>query len=274
MKKIGVFYNPNKTELKQLFQQLESWSKLRKIALVIFHDLPEDILIFNLDLAICLGGDGTMLRFGRYFAGTGIPILGVNLGRLGFLTEINKNELVKELNHLLDDNNFKIEDREIFDISILREGKVIQEYSCVNDISIKNSEAARIIDLDLFVDEEFVVTSIGDGLIISTPTGSTAYSLAAGGPIVSPDLSVYVISAICPHTLNLRPIVVSSSKNIKVKVVDKVDILLSVDGQLSHKLLHNDFVSLNKSNKTLKLLITHDYSYFKVLREKLSWGSR
>ncbi|MCP4481305.1 MAG: NAD(+)/NADH kinase [bacterium] len=267
MQKIGVFYNQKKMGLDNLF------TELKKINCKIFHTLPKAQKP-DIELAICLGGDGTMLRLGRYFAGTNIPILGVNLGRLGFLTEINKNQLMNELKNIINDRNYTIENRDIFDIEVSRNHQTIKTFSCVNDISIKNSEAARIIDLDLFINNEFVVRSTGDGLIVSTPTGSTAYSLAAGGPIVSPDLSVYVISAICPHTLNLRSIVVDSNKNIEVKIIDEAEMIASIDGQLSYKLIQGDSIFLKKSKKTLKLLISNKYCYFKLLREKLSWGSR
>ena len=277
IKTIGVFYNPEKSGLQKIFDELEIWALKHKISLKFISNWQSRELaltIENLDFAICLGGDGTILSVGRFLAGTNIAILGVNLGRLGFLAEINKQDLNAELDNILSCKDYKIETRYILDIKVVRENKIFKEHLCINDIAVKNGEKSRIIDIDLFIDSEFVVRYVGDGLIVSTPTGSTAYSLAAGGPIVYPDLSVFVITAICPHTLNLRPLVVQSDKKLEVQVLEQKDMVLSIDGQISEKLFLNDKILITKSRKTMKLFTSQNYSYFDVLRKKLSWGNR
>jgi NAD+ kinase len=290
IKSIGVFYNPEKTGLAKIFDELKLWAKKNKITLTFVDKWQTEIShnkntentkkteniknIKNFDFAICLGGDGTILSLGRFLAGTDISILGVNLGRLGFLAEINKHDLINELDNIINLKNYKIETRDIFDIQIFRANKLFKQYHCINDIAVKNGEKSRIIDIDLFIDSEFVVRYIGDGLIVSTPTGSTAYSLAAGGPIVYPDLSVFVITAICPHILNIRPLVVKSDKKLEIKILEQKDTVLSIDGQISEKLFLDDNIIITKSKKTLKIWTTKNYSYFNVLRQKLSWGNR
>ncbi len=278
MKKIGVFFNPEKTNVENVINKIKAWNSseiAKNISIDFFSKLCEsDVEAQKFDFFISLGGDGTILKLGRFLAGTNVPIFGVNLGRLGFLAEINPDEIIQELNEIVCKNNYKIETRELFDVKILRENALEKNFVCVNDIIVKNGENARIIDLDLFIDDEFVIKYVGDGVIVSTPTGSTAYSLASGGPIVYPDISVFVVTAICPHTLNLRPLVIDSQKKLMIKILEQKDILLSIDGQITEKLFLNDKILITKSEKTMKLLLSKKYSYFEVLRNKLSWGAR
>jgi NAD+ kinase len=285
IKKIGIFYNHKKIGLQKVFQEIENWAKEKNIDLFFYKEwyLKEnfEFEIEKIDLAICLGGDGTILSAGRFLAKynslnkTAVPILGVNFGRLGFLAETKKDNLIGELELILNDENknYKVSSREIFDIEIINEkNKLKKNLLCVNDIALKNGDKSRIIDIDLFIDNKFVIKYTGDGLIVSTPTGSTAYSLAAGGPIVYPDIPVFVITAICPHKLNLRPLVINSNKKLEIKIPKQEDIVLSADGQIFEKISSNDIVFITKSNKKMYLLENKKNNYFDILKEKLSWG--
>lgn len=274
LKKIGLFYNQKKQkEVSEFFPKLIKWTTSKKIKTTIFDEWPKTIP--NVDIAIVFGGDGTILRAGRYFAGSNIPILGINLGRLGFLAEVQKENSILELTKILSNKQFNTQPRALFDVQIKRNNRILQKYLAVNDIVIKNSERARVIDLDVFCDNEFIAKYTGDGVIIATPTGSTAYSLAAGGPILDPTTPVFILCAICPHTLALRPLILNDNKNIRVAVIDKTqDTIISIDGQITQKLLHGDEILIKKSKQKMIIMLTESYSHFEILRKKLGWGNR
>jgi NAD+ kinase len=280
IKKVGIFYNPEKKHIKDSLDIFEKLKQKNNIMFHIFEEWPSSIP--KIDIAIALGGDGTILRLGRYLAGSDIPIMGVNMGRLGFLAETNKDELFKNIEDIFSSKKYYIQSRNMLDISIKRNGAVFQNYLAVNDVVVKNGEKSRILDLDLFVEKEFVARYTGDGIIISTPTGSTAYSLASGGPIVYPTLDVVAISAICPHTMTLRPLIVGSNNMIYVKTVtpdsDKknfnLDAIISIDGQINQKIFDGDEIIIKKSDKNICLMFNKEHGYFEVLRKKLNWGNR
>lgn len=231
------------------------------------HPLPEA----GCELVVVLGGDGTLLSVARTLGGDA-PILGVNLGRLGFLTEITRHELYPSLVDVLA-GRFRIEERSLADVELVRASGEVQLYRALNDAVLAKRAEARIIELDLAVDGCAVTRYRADGLILSTPTGSTAYSLSAGGPILDPQLPVTVISPICPHTLSLRPIVVPDRSEIEVALVTpREQVYLTVDGQEGGDLVHGDRVRFRRSSTAARLVRTTSRAFFDTLRAKLHWG--
>ncbi len=225
------------------------------------------------DLVVVLGGDGTLLSVARMLAGK-VPILGVNLGTLGFLTEISRGELYPALVQVLA-GRFRTETRSLFDIDLKRGGGEIGplRYRVLNDAVITKSALARIIELTLRVDGHLVARFRADGLIISTPTGSTAYNLSAGGPILSPLLGVAVLTPICPHALSLRPIVVPDSGAIEVTLeTPREEVYLTLDGQEGTSLSQGDTVSITRSKASVKLIKVSERTFYDNLRGKLRWG--
>jgi NAD+ kinase len=224
------------------------------------------------DLVVVLGGDGTLLSVARNYAG-GPPVLGVNLGRLGFLTEVPREELYPALLEILA-GRYEIEPRSLLDVDLVRDGEVPRRYRALNDAVIAKSALSRIIDLRLSVDGRFVSRYRSDGLVVSTPTGSTAYNLSAGGPILHPRLPVAVLTPICPHTLTLRPLVVPDASVIEIALESPAEsVFLTVDGQEGVELAAGDRVRATRAAEEVRLLRTPEpRSIFEGLRSKLHWG--
>ncbi|MCA1927777.1 MAG: NAD(+)/NADH kinase [Calditerrivibrio sp.] len=226
----------------------------------------------NADMLIVLGGDGTLISSIRIIDNKEIPILGVNLGRLGFLTETRIEELESTLDRILS-GDYKTEQRLKLCSRVLLGGVETFKSSVINDIVINKGALARIIDIDVYIDEHFVNTYRADGLIISTPTGSTAYNLAAGGPIVYPTQNNIIITPICPHSLSNRPIVVDGDVEIRLKVKnDDERVFLTYDGQIGKRLTNGEEVVIKKSSYYVNLIVSSNRNYFSLLREKLGWG--
>lgn len=226
------------------------------------------------DVVVVLGGDGTLLSVARNLA-EGVPILGVNLGNLGFLTEINRGELYPAMVQVLG-GRFRTEKRSLFDVELKREGGSAPQpirFRVLNDAVITKSALARIIQLTLQVDGHLVARFRADGLIISTPTGSTAYNLSAGGPILAPSLGVAVLTPICPHALSLRPMVVPDSSRIEVTLeTPREEVYLTLDGQEGTSLGYRDTVTLTRSSSLVRLIKVSERTFFDNLRGKLRWG--
>lgn len=227
------------------------------------------------ELVVVLGGDGTLISAARLIGGREIPILGVNLGSLGFLTEIT----VDELYPLLDDclkGDFRVSDRMMLDCTVERGGVEIARHQVLNDVVINKGALARIVDLDTRVDSHHLSTFKADGLIISTPTGSTGYSLSAGGPIIHPSMYCLAITPICPHTLTNRPIVVAGDSLISVMVSsrDDEDVYLTLDGQVGVELKSGDQIHVRRAQFYSHLVMSKKRDFFEVLRTKLKWGER
>jgi NAD+ kinase len=225
------------------------------------------------DLLITFGGDGTLLSVARH-APDHVPIIGVNMGTLGFLTEIRVEEFPDVLERVLE-GNYHVEPRVTFTVTVDGEGRdANKHYRVLNDVSINKSAVARIIEMRVSVAGLFVSTFRGDGLIIATPTGSTAYNLSAGGPIIYPTMGAVVITPICPHMLTNRPIVLPDELDIEVSlnVPDARDIFLSLDGQEGFQMREGDRVCVRKSEERVLLVQSPDKNYFDVLRNKLKWG--
>jgi len=226
------------------------------------------------DLIIVLGGDGTLLSVARQIRGKDVPILGVNLGGLGFLTEISLEELPGMMPRVIR-GEYRASVRSMLDVEVRREGEHVFSLSLLNDVVITKDTLARIIDIETYVDDEYLTTFRGDGLIMSTPTGSTGYSLAAGGPILHPTLGQIVVTPICPHTLTNRPIILPSEVRVRARLMSPDEkVILTLDGQIGFPLEHMDEVWVKKSSLTVSLVRSESNGYFQVLRNKLKWGER
>ncbi len=223
------------------------------------------------DVIIVFGGDGTLLSVARLVGDKGIPILGVNTGGLGFITEISKNEIRKNINKIFS-GKCRFEERIMLSTDVYRGTNNIGQYSALNDVVLNKSALARMIELDIHINNQYVTTFRADGLIVSTPTGSTAHSLSAGGPILYPTLESFVMTPICPHTLASRPLVLPDRFILEVNIKSGKDVYLTIDGQVGLPLKVKDKVKIRKADFKTKLLLLHDRDYFKILRTKLKWG--
>ena len=224
-------------------------------------------------LVIVLGGDGTLLSAARAIGGRNIPLFAVNLGGLGFLTAITVEELYPELERAFRGEH-RIGRRRMLDCELLRQDRLVGSYSALNDVVITKSMIARMIDLNVLVDNHFVSTFKADGLIISTPTGSTAYSLSAGGPIIFPSVACICLTPICPHMLTNRPVIVSDTSIIQIDSRSEDGTFLTIDGQVGEPISKGDRIICRSSSKTINLVRPPRMLFFDVLREKLKWGER
>jgi NAD+ kinase len=226
------------------------------------------------DVIFVLGGDGTMLGVSRLVAERGVPILGINLGSLGFLTEVNKDEVFEAVDRVLS-GDCAVEERLMLRAMIRRDGQEVSSYTVLNDAVITQGALARIIDLETSVNGTYLTTFKADGLIIATPTGSTAYSLSASGPILYPTMESIILTPICSHTLTNRPVVLPGDFRVAVTLKTlSEDVYLTLDGQLGHPLRLDDVVEIGRSPFRTRLLVPHERNYFDVLRTKLKWGER
>jgi NAD+ kinase len=225
------------------------------------------------DLLLVLGGDGTLLSMARLVGDLGVPILGVNLGGLGFLAALTVEELFPALEALLRDE-LVVEERMMLAAAVSRQGERLAEYVALNDMVITKSAMSRIIRLEVAVDQQFATSYRADGLIISTPTGSTAYCLSAGGPIVFPTMDAVVLTPICSHTLTNRPIVLPGDQRIEVRLLTDQDVMLTADGQVGFALKQWDTVVIHRAASRIRLLRPSQKHFFSVLSTKLKWGER
>jgi NAD+ kinase len=225
------------------------------------------------DLVIVLGGDGTLLSVARAVSDHPVPILGVNLGTLGFLTEIALDELFAALELVLA-GDYRVEKRMRLEVRALRQGVELARFLALNDAVLTKTDLARMIDLETHADGRQVTVYHADGLIVATPTGSTAYSLSAGGPIVLPELEAFVLTPICPHALTQRPLVLPESAEIEIRVLSRAEVQLTVDGQEGALLREGDVVVVRRSAHPLRVIVSPFRTRFEILREKLSWGTR
>ena len=234
-------------------------------------------LATEVDMALVLGGDGTLIGMADCIAdaGSGIPILGVNFGSLGFLTEVTLPELYRSLEHALNGRAY-IEERMMLRTTTTNRGEVLTHSIALNDAVVTKTARSRMIDLSVYVADEFVTRVRADGLIIATPTGSTAYNLSAGGPIVQPNVDAMIITPIAPHTLTNRPIVIPGNSTVRVQpTMDARDeIVFTLDGQSTFPVHPGDEISVARAAKPLRLIRPTTRSYFEVLRTKLKWGER
>ena len=285
MKKIGFIVNMKKESAPQIAKQVINWliendmevyltDKTANALSFSNHGVkPEDLFSMS-DCILVLGGDGTLLNVARIIAGKNIPLLGINLGQLGFLTELEVDKIIYGLEELKM-GHFHIEERMMLESYVYRDGKEVGNFHALNDMVITKGAFARMIEVAAYVDDEFLTNYPADGLIIASPTGSTAYSLSAGGPIVSPDLDVILITPICPHTLYARPVVISHDQSVKVILLSGTgEVMLTVDGQDGFHLKAQDEIIVKKSSMKTKLIKLRNRSFYDVLREKLKDGSK
>lgn len=283
MERIGLIPNPTKEQALKTVKQVITWLQERGIDYLVEQEAAEAVgerdksssyyeMVGKVDLVIVFGGDGTFLNTARNFASAEMPILGVNLGGLGFLTDIELSKLGSALEDLIA-NKFEIEERVMLEAEVIREGKSVHQVVAVNDVVITKGSFSRIIKLKTYIDGEYLTTYPADGLIVACPTGSTAYSLSAGGPIVNPKLKSLVVTPICPHTLNSRSIITAGDEVVEVEVeADHGDIMLTVDGQTGLELISSDRVKIKHSNLVTKLVKLEDYNFYKILRSRIQFS--
>jgi NAD+ kinase len=283
--RIAIVCKPQKEELVRLLPELIAWLRDRGFEILLdavgasyTSDAPavdrSQLPAHKPNLVIVLGGDGTLLSVGRIFASAGTPILSVNLGTLGFLTEVRLADLYSTLAGWCD-NCHILEQRSMLRGELWRGGKLHSEYDALNDLVVTKGEIARMGDFAVELDGNTVAQFRADGVIVSTPTGSTAYNLAANGPILTPDVDAMVVTPICPHQLTLRPIVVRGDATLVVRAEAIPNLaLMTVDGQRAVELEVDDEIRCHRSPYTVNLVRMKDSGFFEALRTKLSWGER
>jgi NAD+ kinase len=231
-------------------------------------------LINEVDLIVVMGGDGTFLSVARMMEDRTVPLLGINLGSLGFLTEFPFARTLSALERVLS-GDYRYEDRIMLDVTISREGRQVAAYTVLNDLVINRGALARMVEVQVLVDGTLVNTYTADGLIVSTPTGSTAYNLAANGPIVHPSLNAVIISPICPHTLSNRPIVIPDNAAIELSLLagDMAnEAVATLDGQVGYQLSGRDKIVARRSRQVTRVILSYENDYYQLLRSKLKWG--
>ncbi len=285
MKRIGIIGKEGAEEPARIVEGLIPWLAGKGIEAYVDEDtaakLPQSLPVKAhpraklpelVEMMVVLGGDGTMLSAARLVSGLGIPILGVNLGGLGFITEVGRGDLYSAMERVLA-GDCPCEERMMLNAVIRRHGERIAEYTVLNDVVVNKGATAKIIEIETYVNGAFMTTFRADGLIASTPTGSTAYCLSAGGPVLYPTVESIVLVPICSHTLAIRPIVLPDSAEVEIKCITPgSEVFLAMDGQVGFSLRERDSVIVKKCPNKTKLLIPFERDYFQVLREKLRWG--
>lgn len=283
MKQVGLVVNLRKARGGRFLDILVEWFEQRGVKVVLPQTTelmyippfgcPEIDFQEEVDLIMTLGGDGTLLGVARQVADKGIPILGVNLGQLGFLTDLEMPDLFPCLEKLVE-GDYEIEPRMMLDAQILREGSPVKNIIAFNDVVIAKGPISRIIRLETYVGSNYLATYRADGIIVASPTGSTAYSLSAGGPIVNPELEVMIVTPICPHTLHARPFILSDNQEIRIIMrTDTSEVMLTIDGQVGFPLQKNDSVVIRKADVYTRLVKVKKRSFSEVLRLKFRGGN-
>lgn len=282
--RIGIITKPGEPRAAELALQIADWAATRGMSLAV-SDRNSDCLpgtpratdneiAESCDLLVVLGGDGTMISTVNLVSGRGIPVLGINLGTLGYLTEFAVADAIPALESVAR-GGFKVVERMILAWQALRAGKQVGSGAALNDVVVNKSALARIIEIDCSVGSDYVTTYRADGLIVATPTGSTAYNLSAGGPIIAPGAEVISICPICPHTLTNRPLVLPYDVQINLHLnTGGEEVMLTSDGQTGMPLMAGDRVEIIRSSETFNTVSARDRDYFEILRSKLKWSGR
>ena len=284
-RRVGIIAKPHRSEAEVVVRELIAWLRTKGCEVILDMEtaaladeeksgIKKGDVPHAADLIVVIGGDGTLLSVARLVGSRGVPILGVNLGGLGFLTEITLDELYPVLSMVLQ-GEYRATQRMLLDVAVYRQGERTAEYRVFNDVVINKGALARIVELAVYIDDEYVTSYRADGLIVSTPTGSTAYCLSAGGPILFPTMQALVLIPICPHTLTNRPLVLP--EGVKVQVVldsEKEDVYLTLDGQVGFALRYQDTVEIRRSEREITLIASPKKSFYQILRTKLKWGER
>lgn len=284
--RIGIITKPNEPRATEVAARIADWSAEHEINLFVNDrvkekDLPPGTfsasareIADHCDVLVALGGDGTMIATARLVSGRGIPVLGVNLGTLGYLTEFTVEDIIPTLEAVVR-GDYEIDSRMMLAWRVVRDGDQVGAGTALNDIVVNKSALARIIDIDCTVGSHHVTTYRADGLILSTPTGSTAYNLSAGGPIIVPGVEAIGIAPICPHTLTNRPLVLPHKAKIKLRIhTREQEVMLTADGQTGLPLMSEDQVEISKCEKSFNTIAAKDRDYFEILRSKLKWSGR
>ncbi len=285
MKTIAIVLNPTKNEAVELVRALVPRLQDRGVAVIMEHDAArvtgfqrlsrDNKQLTAADFALVLGGDGTLLRASRVMAPAGVPMLGIRYGKFGFMTDVEPQDAEEAVNSVLH-GEYVVEERMMLRARVMRAGQSVASAVALNDAVIHKGPLARMLSLETCVSAKYIATYQSDGLIIATPTGSTAYSLSAGGPLVAPELSVMIITPICPHTLTVRPLLVSSRETVKVLIGGDTEetVMLTVDGQIGVPLEEDDEVCVGESEYKAKLIRVGDITFFDKLQSRLRWGGR
>jgi NAD+ kinase len=288
IKRIGIVLKPHQPDALNTICQLVAWLAERDITLVggpeiereriehqtgcSVHQVESEKLAGEVDLMLVLGGDGTMIATARLIGDQEVPVLGINYGGLGYLAEFRIEELFSALESILS-ANYRLDRRVMLDVELRRGTEPPKTSRVLNDVVINKSALARIIEIETYFDRYFVNAFRSDGLIVSTPTGSTAYNLSAGGPVIFPSMNAVVITPICPFTLSNRPIVVPDNAEIELLLkTDNEEVALTLDGQVGFPMEVEDRVVIRKSRTTFNIIQPSNRNYFDVLRDKLRWG--
>jgi len=280
---IGIFCKEKDDRIEATLNTLHDFLKAEKFNIVAEKNaanylgipvMDSQSFCSSIDLAIVVGGDGTLLKAGRLLSDKDIPVIGINLGRLGFLVDISPDEITKQLTLMLD-GKYTIEERSLLHAEAFRDGKSLGDGIALNDVVVHVRNDIRMIEFTTHVDDTFVNTQRADGIVVATPTGSTAYSLSGGGPILHPGLDAVVLVPICPHTLSNRPIVISNDSQINISLCENrnVDARVSFDGQSNIELQAGDNIVIRNKSHKLKLMHPQSYDYYHILRNKLGWSS-
>jgi NAD+ kinase len=288
LRRLGVLIKPHQPDALKTVCRLVEWCAARGVAVVggprlrreeveaetgcAVETLEHAELVKSVDLLVVLGGDGTMIATARAVGDHGTPVLGINFGTLGYLAEFTVDEMLPALD-AIEAGDYTLDHRVMLAAQVFRGGEKLLHDRVLNDVVISKSALARIIEIETWIDHKFVNCFRADGLIISTPTGSTAYNLSAGGPVIYPSMNAVVVTPICPHTLTNRPLVVPDDVEFELILkTSKEEVALTLDGQVGMPLEHEDRVTVRKSRTTFNLLQAHTRNYFDVLRNKLKWG--
>jgi NAD+ kinase len=269
-----IFASESKHLIPELKAQLKASGRVSSLARI--KVVPKAKLVECTEAIIVLGGDGTLLSIARLMKTRSVPVMGINMGTLGFLTETKKSEAMERISELLDGKKQKISERALLEVTLKRGKKTIFSGPVVNDVVISKGAIARIIGMQIYMNGTYINTVRADGVILATPTGSTAYSLAAGGPILAPNLGALILTPICPHSLTQRPIVMRDDAVIEIRLTHRPGhVLLTLDGQDAVDMREGDVVIVKRFKKhSLKLISSPTRDYFSVLREKLKFGQR
>jgi len=282
---VGLMVNYKKEKTRETACRIIDWLNSKKLKVCIEGNkgkeigkeelnCPTEKFLKEADLIISLGGDGTLLRAARLAAAEDIPVFGVNLGGLGFLTQIGIDDLEKSLEKLYQGRYF-LDERMMVSCIVKRKEEEIKKFTALNDVVIGKGAFARIICLATYVNNDYVITYSADGLVVSTSTGSTAYSLSAGGPIVNPNINSIILTPICPHTLSARPFIIGENDQVKITLESSEEkVMVTIDGQEGFTLRPNDEVIIKKSDYKARLITFKEKSFYAVLREKLRWSGQ
>lgn len=283
---IGLAPNPRKPEAVKLTTELTGWLETKGVRVLLTQEIAQLVHksrigvseeeMATADLLVVLGGDGTLLRWNRLTAPMGTPVIGVNFGHYGFITEVAPEAAKAALEKVLS-GDYSVSERVLLKAQVSRGDEIVGSYLGLNDIVVSKGPLARILNWHTYVDDKFIVTHAADGMIVATPTGSTAYSLSAGGPVIHPDVSVLTITPICPHTLSGRTLVVPDSERIRIvgeSNGEAGEMMLTVDGQLGEHMKDDDTVEVRKAEFKSRLVQVEPDSFYSKLKTRLRWGER